>query len=197
MMFGMIGMFILSLCVLLMKWKYVFVLKKYCVIVEFVLVFILCVKFLRLVFGECDCGWYFGQLVILMWNQLLCLVWMKLMSLDVQCSLLILFIFDGRLLCSVMMCWMLCEWYWLRIVCRLLCDELMYDRCGVVLRLFFCMLSMVLSVFCCVDLLVLNVMEMNFGFSGSSCVCVVCSFLMLFVVFGGKNLNESLIGFMI
>lgn len=60
MMFGMIGMFILSLCVLLMKWKYVFVLKKYCVIVEFVLVFILCVKFLRLVFGECDCGWYFG-----------------------------------------------------------------------------------------------------------------------------------------
>lgn len=70
-----------------------------------------------------------------------------------------------------------------------LCEELIYDRCGVVLMFLCWIFIMVLSVFCCVVLFVLNVIEIKCGLSGESCVCVLCSFLVFFVVLGGKNLK--------
>lgn len=48
--------------------------------------------------------------------------------------------------------------------------------------------SMVLCVFCCVELLVLKVIEKYFGVSVVSWVWVVCSFFVFLVVLGGKNL---------
>lgn len=101
MMLGVIGICMLSWCMVLIKWKYVFGLQKYWVIVVLVLVLILVLKCLRLVSVLEVCGWVFGQVFILMWNVLLCLVWMNLISLVVQCMLLGKFILEGRLLCSV------------------------------------------------------------------------------------------------
>ena len=59
------------------------------------------------------------------------------------------------------------------------------------------MSSTVSSVPCCVEPPAPNVQDTNFGFSGSSCARVARSFSTPSAVFGGKNSNESSIGFMI
>src|ERR1700733_13241190 len=79
---------------------------------------------------------------------------------------------------------------------RLPFDDPMHDKCGAASSPCFIISTTVSSVPCCVEPPAPNVTETNFGLSVLSCAPVARNFSIPSCVFGGKNSNESSIGFM-
>src|SRR5258708_8409506 len=89
-----------------------------------------------------------------------------------------------------------CSRYAPRMARRLSLDDPMQDKWGAASSACFIISTTVSSVPCCVEPPAPNVTETSFGLSALSCAPVARNFSIPSCVFGGKNSNESSIGFM-